>query len=215
MRMRKKKWAKPYIEERTDTVIQAPETCKGRWREILGTKEVRLEIGAGKGSYWIGMGEKYPDTGWIALEKSPDAAAIGLKKCLTPGPNMKYIVGDAEGIDEWFAPGEVDVIHLNFSDPWPKKSHAKRRLTAEKFRKKYDVILKPDGLVILKTDNIGLYEYSLEKMNDLFDLVERDDDFRKTPHDEDVITEYEQEFMDKGQPIYRAVWRHKEKINEE
>ena len=208
MRMRKKKWAKPYIEERTDTVIQAPETCKGRWREILGTKEVRLEIGAGKGSYWIGMGEKYPDTGWIALEKSPDAAAIGLKKCLTPGSNMKYIVGDAEGIDEWFAPGEVDVIHLNFSDPWPKKRQTKRRLTYGTFLDSYRKILKEDGLVIMKTDNAKLFEYSLVSFGDNgWHLEEVSVDYRREPHDEDAITEYEASFMALGQPIYRAIWK--------
>ncbi|MBQ1505855.1 MAG: tRNA (guanosine(46)-N7)-methyltransferase TrmB [Erysipelotrichales bacterium] len=212
MRMRKKKWAVPYIAERTDVVVNDPAEYKGRWKEVLKTEEVRLEIGAGKGSYWIGMAKMYPETGWIALEKSPDAAAIGLKKCPEPGPNMKYIVGDAEMIEEWFEPGELSAVHLNFSDPWPKKSHAKRRLTAVKFRQKYWNLLPEEGRVILKTDNIGLYEYSLENMGDLFELVERNDDFRKEPHDEDVITEYEHEFMEKGQPIYRAVW--KKKVNQ-
>ena len=207
MRMRKKKWALPYIETRTDVVVFDPKENQGKWKSILGKDVLHLEIGAGKGSYWVNMATMYPEEGWVALEKSPDAIAMGLKKLEPANPNMRCIIGDAREIGEWFSKGEVDVLHLNFSDPWPKKAHAKRRLTSNSFRLLYQEILSEEGRILLKTDNADFFAYSVKEMNLDFDNVSIDEDFRSNPHPEDAITEYEQEFMDLGQPIYRGIWK--------
>ena len=211
MRMRKKKWARPYIAERDEVVVSDPEKLKGIWKKTLGVKVLHVEIGSGKGAYWIGMSKLYPEEGFVAIERSADAAAMGLKKCLEPTANMRLIVGDATLIDQWFAPGEIDIIHLNFSDPWPKKGHTKRRLTSDQFRDKYHALLSQKGIIIQKTDKRSLFEYSLESLTSGFSLEAKDDNYRSKPHPEDVITEYEQDFIDAGLPIYRAIWVKEEK----
>ncbi|MGB4626726.1 MAG: tRNA (guanosine(46)-N7)-methyltransferase TrmB [Erysipelotrichaceae bacterium] len=206
--MRKKPWAKDMIKKRTDCVISSPEILKGKWHS-LGFGTIVVEVGAGKGDYWIGMGEKNPDELWIAVEKNIDAAAMALKKSLAcTKENMKFIVDDANQIDLWFEDGEVDRIHLNFSDPWPKKAHTKRRLTYGTFLKRYEKILKKDGCIIMKTDNARLFEYSLVTFSENeWLLKDVSVDFRREVHDEDVITEYENNFMQLGQPIYRAIFQ--------
>ncbi len=212
MRMRKKPWAKDIINQRTDCVISDPETLKGNWNKF-NYDTIVIEIGAGKGDYWIGMAEKNPDELWIAIEKNIDAAAMALKKSLDcTKENMKFIVNDAQNLDLWFAEGEVDRIHLNFSDPWPKRAHTKRRLTYKTFIERYKKVLKKDGCIIMKTDNAKLFEYSLVTFNEHnWILVEVSVDFRREEHDEDVITEYESNFMSLNQPIYRAVFKVGEK----
>lgn len=196
------------IKKRTDCVISSPEILKGKWHS-LGFGTIVVEVGAGKGDYWIGMGEKNPDELWIAVEKNIDAAAMALKKSLAcTKENMKFIVDDANQIDLWFEDGEVDRIHLNFSDPWPKKAHTKRRLTYGTFLKRYEKILKKDGCIIMKTDNARLFEYSLVTFSENeWLLKDVSVDFRREVHDEDVITEYENNFMQLGQPIYRAIFQ--------
>lgn len=210
MRMRKKPWAKEMIASRTDCVITKPEEMAGKWQSKANGKVV-VEIGSGKGDYWIGMAHKYPDELWIAVEKSEDATAIALKKCLNDTlDNMKMIINDATDIKKWFAQNEVDRIHLNFSDPWPKKAHTKRRLTYGSFLDSYNYILKDDGLIVMKTDNVSLFEYSVPSFSQAGWLIkEMSVDYRRIEHNEDVITEYERNFMEKAQPIYRAVFMKK------
>lgn len=205
MRMRKKPWARDLISQRTDCVISDPVAMKGHWHDIA-KGPLHLEIGAGKGGYWIGMGRLYPDQGWIAVEKVPDAAAMGLKKAGDDVlPSMKMIVGDGAAVSDWFAPGEVDYIHLNFSDPWPKKGHAKRRLTYPSFLLGYALILAADGRLIMKTDNEQLFDFSLETLAAAgWRKLDENRNWREYPHPEDVITEYEQNFMNLHQPIYRV-----------
>ncbi len=209
MRMRKKPWAKDMIASRTDCVISEPEKMAGNWGQFSSNGEVHLEIGAGKGDYWIKMAHQYPETAWIAVEKDINCAGIALKKSLDDTlSNMKFIVGDAGNIDEWFADGEIDVIHLNFSDPWPKKGHTKRRLTYGSFLNSYRRILKDDGKIIMKTDNSQLFEFSLISFEDnQWKLTDVSVDYRRNEHPEDAITEYESNFMELGQPIYRAIWQ--------
>ncbi|MDO4377628.1 MAG: tRNA (guanosine(46)-N7)-methyltransferase TrmB [Erysipelotrichia bacterium] len=207
MRMRKKPWAKDMIEKRTDCVINDPEKMNGKWSKLTDGKVV-VEIGSGKGDYWIAMAHQYPDDLWIAVEKNIDAAAIALKKSLdNTSKNMKMIINDAQNIDKWFAQGEVDRIHLNFSDPWPKKSHTKRRLTYDSFLKAYEHVLKKDGSIVMKTDNAKLFEYSLASFSQAgWLLKEVSVDFRRDEHPEDAITEYESNFMALNQPIYRVIF---------
>lgn len=215
MRMRKKHWAKDMIAQRTDCVIASPEEMKGRWKLLAGDREIRVEIGSGKGDYWIGMSHLYPDYLWVAIEKDESCVGITLKKCLeNTTDNMKIINGDAAEIGNWFEENEIDVIHLNFSDPWPKKRQTKRRLTYGTFLESYRRILKENGRIIMKTDNAQLFEYSLISFDEAdWQLLEVSVNWREKEHPEDVITEYEANFMALGQPIYRAVWRPVRKEN--
>ena len=155
------------------------------------------------------MAHQHLDELWVAVEKSGDAAAIALKKSMDDTTaNMKMIIDDASQITNWFDEKEIDRIHLNFSDPWPKKSHHKRRLTADSFLLSYKSLLKDEGSIVMKTDNKDLFEYSLVKFtNNGFLIEEASVDFRRNQHDEDAITEYENNFMNLGQPIYRAVFK--------
>lgn len=210
MRMRKKKWAEPFLEEHQDYALNDPGQYQGKWCELLHTEEIHLELGMGKGDYLLRMAEMYPEFGWIGVEKDRNAAAVAARKAVDAGldkfPNTRMIVGNAEEIGNWFAEKEVDVIHLNFSDPWPKKYTHKRRLSNERFLQLYDRILKDSGQIIMKTDNQDLFESSILYFTEFgFKITEFSVDFRRKEHPEDAITEYEQRFMDIGQPIYRVI----------
>lgn len=208
MRMRKLPWAEEYVNNSPRNVLQ-PEQNAGQWRSLLKRDELHVEIGTGKGDYYIGMSKKFPDVAWIGVEKNINVAALALRKEEEdPQDNSLFICGDAMSIDKWFAKGEVDVIHLNFSDPWPKKRNSKRRLSHGNFLKMYQDILAKDGQIIMKTDNQSLFEFSLVEFgSNGFVLTNVWVDFRKEIHEEDQISEYEQKFMDRGQPIYRAIWK--------
>ena len=206
--MRKKKWAEPYLEQHTELVIPDPAVYKGKWRELFGTEELHVEIGMGKGGYLNAMAAMYPEAGWIGIERDHSAAATAARKLIEDpvltGENERMIAGNAEQLMEWFAPGEVDVIHLNFSDPWPKTYTHKRRLSSEKFLAMYRVVLGPSGTIRMKTDNKGLFEDSvLYFLQNGFIFTEFSVDYRRNEHPEDAVTEYEQRFMDLGQPIYQ------------
>lgn len=123
MRMRKLPWAQDFLKEQ-EVVVPDASALAGAWKQTLKRAELHVEIGTGKGDYWVQMAQKYPDIAWVGVEKNINVAALAVRKYtqLEQQPdNMLYIQGDAEVIDTWFAQGEVDVIHLNFSDPWPKK----------------------------------------------------------------------------------------------
>lgn len=206
MRVRKLKWAEDFLANQS-VIVQDPTTLKGKWSSVLTQPELHVEIGSGKGDYWIGMSQLYPEQSWIGIEKNTSVAALALKKIEDQvHPNRRFIVLDAEHIEEWFD-HEINVLHLNFSDPWPKKRNSKRRLSHASFLNQYRKILKSDGKIIMKTDNRALFEFSIiEFQNNGFVLEEIYLDFRSTIHDEDTISEYEAKFMAKGNPIYRGVW---------
>ena len=211
MRMRKKVWAKPYLEKRSDVIVIDASANVGNWKKIIPGEKLHIEIGSGKGDYWVKMAALYANESWIGIEKSSDAAAVAIKKCPDNPANMRFINDDAQYLSDWFDENEVDVIHLNFSDPWPKKGHAKRRLTAKSFLEQYYRILSKEGIIIMKTDNSKLFEYSLLTFaSEGWELIDVSVDFRRENHDEDVITEYEANFMEKGQSIYRGIWRKTE-----
>lgn len=208
MRMRKKPWAKEYLESLSQVVFQ-PSQHQGKWRELLQRTTLHVEIGSGKGDYCTKMAKLYPDVAWIAIERDASVSAVALKKCQGILPeNMLWIVAEASEISTWFSVGEIDVLHLNFSDPWPKKRYAKRRLTSPLFLPTYLTLLKEQGEIRLKTDNNGFFEYSVLQCGGYpLKMEEFSVDFRREQHDEDAISEYETYFMELGQPIYRAVWR--------
>ena len=207
MRMRKKKWADPYLEAHQDYIFENPIDYKGKWKQILNCERLHLEIGMGKGSYLIQMASMYPDEGWIGMEKDRSAAAVAARAKLEGDGNTsnnRMIAGDAKNILDWFEDGEVDVIHLNFSDPWPKKKYQKRRLSSSEFLKIYRTILSEHGQILMKTDNQDLFEDSvLYFQENGFILTDFSVNYRRNEHPEDAITEYESKFMAEGMPIYR------------
>lgn len=207
MRMRRLKWAASYLDQ-ANCREKNPQNRAGSWRQFEGEK-LHLEIGTGKGNYSLNMAKMYPEDRFIAVERNESVAGIAAKKFDSYNlNNLDFIFGNAEEVSTWFKPNEVDVIHLNFSDPWPKKRNAKRRLSAPGFLEQYAQILADDGEIQMKTDNASLFEYSLLSMlQNGFRLEEVSVDFRREPHHEDAITEYELKFIERGQPIYRSVWK--------
>ena len=210
MRMRKKSWASPFIDEHREYIIENPSENKGRWSQILDCKgKLHVEIGCGKGDYFIGMSKLYPMDGFVAIEKDTNCAAVAAKKALADESIGKTIMvnKDAAEIDTWFDEKEIDIIHLNFSDPWPKKGHTKRRLSSKSFLDKYASLLKDDGELQMKTDNKKLFEFSVcEFSKSGWIISDINVDFRSEQQDEDVMSEYETRFVELGQPIYRAVF---------
>lgn len=209
MRIRKKKWVEPFLQEEHSTYIKQAENYKAKWKKEHGLSSLHVEIGAGKGDYWLEMAKLYPKSVWVAIEKDPTVAAMAIRKSYQYEPmNAFMIIGDAKDALNWFDKGEVDVLHLNFSDPWPKSGHKNRRLSSTQFIEIYENILTDDGQIIMKTDNQQLSEYSLVMVGQrAFTLEEVSVDFRRNDHPEDAISEYEQRFIDNNQPIYRAIWR--------
>lgn len=208
MRMRKKGWAEPFLTEHPEVVIATPTEVKGQWKQRLNCDELHVEIGCGKGDYFIQMAQKDNQVGWIGVEKERNVAAVAAKKAVEAElGNLAMIALDAENIDTWFAPNEIDVIHLNFSDPWSKAGYKKRRLSHGTFLEKYKSLLVKNGKIIMKTDNQGLFEFSLAEFSQNgWVLSEVSVDFRRVEHPEDAISEYEAKFMSLGQPIYRAIF---------
>ncbi|MBQ3272324.1 MAG: tRNA (guanosine(46)-N7)-methyltransferase TrmB [Solobacterium sp.] len=208
MRMRKKKWADPYLEEHTDYALVNPAEYAGKCKELLGCTCLHVEIGMGKGDYLNNMASMYPEDGWIGIEKEHNVAAVACRKALEAENadihNKRMIVGPAEEMLNWFAPQEIDVIHLNFSDPWPKKYTHKRRLSSTRFLQMYRTLLNTGGSIRMKTDNKNLFEDSvLYFLENGFTLKEFSVDYRRYDHPEDAVTEYESRFMELGQPIYQ------------
>lgn len=208
MRMRKKKWADPYLEAHPEYAVADPSACRGTWKQMLSCTKLHVEIGMGKGDYLNAMASMYPEEGWVGIEKDHSCAGVACRKALEmESPdlhNKRMIVGDAEHLAEWFADGEIDVIHLNFSDPWPKTYTHKRRLSSQKFLSVYQQLLSEEGIIRMKTDNKGLFEDSvLYFLQNGFTLTELSVDFRRNPHPEDAVTEYESRFMSLNQPIYQ------------
>lgn len=218
MRMRNLPWAKDFLAQHP-VVVQDKEAMKGKWKEALHCDVLHVEIGTGKGDYWTKMSTMYPEYGWVGIEKNTSVAALAVRKYDTleaANEHMAFIQDDASDLTKWFAPQEIDVIHLNFSDPWPKKRAHKKRLSSESFIRMYESVLHEDGEIQMKTDNEQLFEYSiLAFQNAGWHLIDFTVNYRREPHEEDAITEYETRFMNKGQPIYRAVWKkHQERKGE-
>lgn len=209
MRLRNISGARDAIAE-SPLVIHEPEKLKGKWRERFGNnRPIRIEIGMGKGKFIHELAEKNPKVNYIGIEKYSSVLLRALQKMEAfPVPNLLFLRMDAENITEVFDTGEVERIYLNFSDPWPKDRHAKRRLPSAEFLKRYDRILEKDGVLEFKTDNKGLFDFALEEvpaagwgaLKISFDL-HRDEEMGR----DNVMTEYEEKFSALGNPIYKYV----------
>ena len=190
--------------------IKNPEDQKGHWQDCFDkVQPLHIEIGMGKGRFIMDMAALHPDINYIGIERYSSVLLRALQKMeLNPLPNIKFICMDAADIAEVFAKDEVDRIYLNFSDPWPKDRHAKRRLTSKQFFERYDGILKKDGIVEFKTDNDLLFQFSLEQVPEAgWNL----DKFTWDLHNDEemvkgnVMTEYESKFSAMGNPIHKLI----------
>lgn len=163
MRMRKRSICPARMERCAQYLIQAPEEYRGHWRDLKpDAAELRLELGCGKGRFTAETAAANPDVLYIALERVPDAMIIAMERVQEKGlNNVFFIDGDAAQLREYFAPDEVDLLYINFCDPWPSHKHARRRLTHENFLILYRGILRMGGEIHFKTDNRDLFTYSL------------------------------------------------------
>lgn len=179
------------------------EQYKGKWRELLGNKPLALEIGCGKGAFLTGMGELHPEMNFLGLESQKEVCYYAVKKIREKQlTNVKIIFGQAENLAAWFAPGEVEELYLNFSDPWPKARHAKRRLTYRTFLSQYKEVLVPHGHLRFKTDNDALFAFSLEEFKEFgLEFIGQTRDLHHSDYVNEVQTEYEKRFSQLGKNI--------------
>jgi tRNA (guanine-N7-)-methyltransferase len=212
MRLRNKPWAKPLIEANPQWVVTNPSEYRGKWQERFEKAQpLYIEVGMGKGRFIVEMAKKYPHYNFIGLEMQTVATGIALKKQLVEQlPNLQLVCANGAGLTEFFATDEVAGIYLNFSDPWPKNRQEKRRLTYKSFLAAYKEIMVADGQLEFKTDNRGLFEYSLASLNNFgitFEKVWLDLHADEEAVVDNVMTEYEEKFSSKGQPIYKLAAR--------
>lgn len=196
MRTHYKAWAKPFIDEHPEYSLSDEEISK--------LNNFVLEIGSGKGEFLLQMSKKFPDLYFVGVEKNVTCAGISMKKLVeAEASNAKLLFRDGQEIVKLLSDNSVKTIFLNFSDPWPKKRHYKRRLTSVSFLNEYRRILKDDGVLIFKTDNPDLFAYSVEMFKENnFNIVSITDDYDGL----DVFdsqTEYEEFFRNEGTPIHR------------
>ncbi|MFD1466371.1 tRNA (guanosine(46)-N7)-methyltransferase TrmB [Lapidilactobacillus mulanensis] len=208
MRLRNKPWAPELIAAHPELIATAETSdLAGKWAQRFADPKlpVELEIGSGKGQFIIGMAQAHPEINYIAMELQTPAIGMILKKQLELQlPNLQLFLGDGADLTDFFATNEIQNLYLNFSDPWPKTKHAKRRLTYRTFLNQYHAVLPADGQLRFKTDNQGLFEYSLISLNAnqwQFDFISLD--LHQSERQEiNIETEYEQKFAAKGQVIY-------------
>ncbi|MCR5597236.1 MAG: tRNA (guanosine(46)-N7)-methyltransferase TrmB [Lachnospiraceae bacterium] len=213
MRLRNITGSRDIIAE-SDFVIHDETKRKGLWKEIFGNDlPIRLEIGMGKGRFIMDMAEKYPDADYLGIEKYSSVLLRAIQKMeerveKNENLNVRFIRMDAEYICDIFEEGEVDRIYLNFSDPWPKDRHAKRRLESRQFLERYDRILKKDGRIEFKTDNRALFDFAVEEVEaSAFKITALTYDLHsdKELMQGNVMTEYEEKFSSMGNPICKYI----------
>lgn len=191
--------------------IDEPALLKGNWQSIFPEKQpLHIEIGMGKGQFIMNMAMQHPDINYIGIEKYTSVLLRAVQKMEeAPTDTLRFLCFQAENITEIFDKGEVDRIYLNFSDPWPKERHSKRRLTSAQYLERYDHILAADGQIEFKTDNRGLFDFSIEEIDAsavwkisalTYDLHQDE-----TMCAGNVLTEYEEKFSSKGNPIYKLI----------
>ena len=211
MRMRKKKNGAARIEACLEILITDIDNLKKDPQYCFPVKQpLHLEIGCGKGNFACGIAGANPNINLIAMEKVPDVACLALEKAMKctseRNDNLRFLIGDAKNLSEWFPRASIDCIYLNFSDPWPKARHAKRRLTYQAFLELYRYLLVPNGVLKFKTDNEGLFDFSVEEFKAFgleIEWITRD--LHASEHNNgNIMTEYEENFSSKGQPIYSA-----------
>jgi tRNA (guanine-N7-)-methyltransferase len=215
MRLRGRKGIRESLEAQPELVVLDAAPHKGRWREFFGNdRPIVVELGMGKGRFISDMSVRYPEFNYIGVDMYDELIRRASEKARAAwaeqghdGPqNLALLRANIEHIEDMFAPGEIQRIHLNFSDPWPKKKHVRRRLTHPRFVEKYIEILNERGEIHFKTDSLTLFEFSLNSFADM-ELHMRNislDLHRDGIRDDLVLTEYESKFVERGNNIYRV-----------
>lgn len=203
MRLRNNKDAKDIIESSKYLVLN-PELNKGKWNKLFNNNNpIYIEIGCGKGNFIIENAKRNKNINYIGIEMYDTVLMYAIKKIDEDIDNLRFIRMDARLIDEVFDK-EIDLIYLNFSDPWPKKRQAKRRLTHARFLEKYDLIFKSNKTIFMKTDNMHLFEFSIESLSEYgYTLRNISLDLANSDIEENIMTEYEEKFTNKGIRINR------------
>ncbi|WP_342044722.1 tRNA (guanosine(46)-N7)-methyltransferase TrmB [Bacillus sp. OTU530] len=207
MRLRHKPYAMEMIETYPQFVIADPEAYKGSWGKLFGNDNpIHIEVGTGRGRFIYEMAKAHPHINYIGIEKFSSVVVDALQKLIDEEvPNLKLINKDAKDLTVFFASEEIDRVYLNFSDPWPKARHEKRRLTYKSFLRNYEQVLVKDGEIHFKTDNQGLFEYSLMSLAEYGMLLHYISlDLHNSDFEGNIMTEYEEKFSSKGNRIYRV-----------
>ena len=209
MRLRNITGARDVIAE-SEYVVQEPTEYKGRWKDLFENKgELHVEVGMGKGKFLNEMARRNPHINYIGIEMYSSVLLRALQKMeLDPLPNLKFLCIDARILPDVFEKGEVDHIYLNFSDPWPKDRHAKRRLPSRQFLERFNQILKADGRISFKTDNRDLFDFAVEELEPAgwkAEVITYDLHADEVLCEGNVMTEYEEKFSSKGNPICKYV----------
>lgn len=212
MRVRNRPGAKEKIIAHDKFIAEDGRQFKGKWSSYFDTNQpLYIEVGTGKGQFIHKMAVEYPEVNFLGIEQQASVVSIALDKLIEkPLPNLRLLHADGADMLDIFDVGEVDRIFLNFSDPWPKKRHIKRRLTAPSFLEKYFTILTKNGKIEQKTDNTGLFEYSLASFSQNLFLIE---EVRVDLHDDsersaaEITTEYEDKFRNRNKQIHKVIVR--------
>ena len=205
-------------------VLKDPERFRGAFRQTVfqNTNPLHIEIGMGKGQFLLTLALQNPSVNYIGIERYSSVLLRPVEKLASMQAageavpsNLRFICMDAADISQVFAPGEVDRIYLNFSDPWPKARHARRRLTSLEYLARYDEILSPNGQVEFKTDNRALFDFSLEQIeaSPVWTLAARTFDLHHDPvlNQGNIMTEYEEKFSSMDHPICKLIARRSAK----
>lgn len=213
MRLRNIPGARETIDA-NPVAIKNEKEYKGKWRELFGNNHpLHIEIGMGKGQFLLTLAKQNPNINYIGVERYSSVLLRALEKYESEEfanlDNIRFICMDANDIAEVFASEEIDKIYLNFSDPWPKARHARRRLTSKEFLSQYEKVLNKIGTIEFKTDNRALFEFSLEQAEETDGWMVKEHTF-DLHHDEkmnqgNIMTEYEQKFSSQGNPIHKLI----------
>ena len=219
MRLRNIPGAKDAITE-SPYVVQNPAECKGKWEQVFTQEQpIHIEVGMGKGRFLMDMAKLHPEINYIGIEMYDSVLLRALQKrekleeAGEKLDNLKFMCVDARLLPEIFEKGEIQRIYLNFSDPWPKARHAKRRLTSTEFLERYEKILAQGGRVEFKTDNTELFNFSLEQVKEAGWYLEKytyDLHHQEEMNAGNIMTEYEEKFSLKGNPINKLIARRKD-----
>ena len=235
MRLRGRKTVREQLERQKDLIVFEPQKLKGRWREFFGNDNpIHIECGMGKGQFISRLSASNPHLNYIGMDMYDELLSRASEKARALWkeekksdivPNLALVRGNVEELENMFEDGELERVYLNFSDPWPKSKHGKRRLTHPRFLSKYKRALNEAGEIHFKTDSLSLFEFSLNSFSDArLQMRNVSLDLHRNGVREDlVLTEYEAKFVGQGKPIYRleavvgerAVEEHRRRVAEE
>lgn len=199
----------------SNMVIKSEASYKGKWKKSIfqNTNPIHIEVGMGKGQFILSLAKLHPDINYIGIERYSSVLLRAVEKLEEEVPNLRFICMDAATLPEVFDKNEISRIYLNFSDPWPKARHARRRLTSAAYFDRYDQILIPDGQVEFKTDNRALFDFSVEELeaSDIWNMTACTYDLHNNAamNNGNIMTEYEEKFSSLNHPICKLIAKRK------